>query len=88
MNSDKFLRIYREFGGVSATLSFVEGSMNHIPAEQLEQYSRNKIAPENLALIEEHLLICGDCRWTLDVLEEEARVIRHALVYYMKPQKD
>jgi predicted anti-sigma-YlaC factor YlaD len=60
----------------------------HVALEQLEQYSRNKVPPEKLAFIEEHLLICEECRAALTALEDEARVIRHALVYYVKPQKE
>ena len=62
--------------------------MHHLPLDQLEQYSRNKIPPGKLGPIEEHLLICEECREALDVLEEEARVIRHALVYYVKPETE
>lgn len=59
--------------------------MNHISLERLETYSRNKVPPEDLAALEEHLLVCGECQAALDRLEAEAGVIRQALLYYIKP---
>lgn len=62
--------------------------MQHIALDQLEAYSRNKVPLEELSAFEEHLLICEECRTTLECLEEEARVIRHALAHYAKPLED
>lgn len=59
--------------------------MSHIGLDELEEYSRNKVAPEQLAHIEEHLLICEQCRTVLDGLDAEARTMRHALVHFLKP---
>jgi predicted anti-sigma-YlaC factor YlaD len=59
--------------------------MDHLSFEQLEVYSRDKTTPEDLASIEEHLLICEQCRRALDRLEEEARIMREALKNYKKP---
>jgi predicted anti-sigma-YlaC factor YlaD len=62
--------------------------MDHIALDELEHYSRNKIPPEKLAAIEEHLLLCEPCRMTLERLEDEARVMRHALAHYAKPPQE
>ena len=59
--------------------------MEHLSFEQLEGYSGNKTAPEDLASIEEHLLVCEQCRRALDRLEEEARIMREALKNFKKP---
>lgn len=53
--------------------------MDHIPLEQLERYLRDEIEPEHVAIVEEHLLVCQECRDALERLEEEARVMREAL---------
>jgi predicted anti-sigma-YlaC factor YlaD len=62
--------------------------MDHIPLEQLERYSRDEIEPERVATVEEHLLICQECRDALDRLEEEACVMREALQQFKNPEKD
>ena len=66
----------------------IEPPMDHIALDQLEHYSRNKIPPEKLASIEEHLLLCEPCRMALEKLEAEARVMRHALAHYAKPPRE
>ncbi len=58
--------------------------MEHLSIEQLEAYSRNQTELRNLAPIEEHLLICEQCRATLDRVEEHARILRAALQDYKK----
>lgn len=58
--------------------------MEHLSIEQLEAYSRNQTELRKLAPIEEHLLICEQCRATLDRVEEHARILRAALQDYKK----
>jgi len=42
---------------------------DHKSLEELESYSLGKVAPSQLAALEEHLLICGQCRAKLAAIE-------------------
>ena len=44
--------------------------MSHIPDETLEQYSMQMLAKPNLRVVEEHLLICTECRDRLQTTDE------------------
>jgi hypothetical protein len=43
---------------------------DHVADDLLEAYSLEALAEESLAYVEEHLLICEDCRARLQAIEE------------------
>jgi anti-sigma factor RsiW len=44
--------------------------MNHVPDDWLDQYSRGTLDAARLAQVEEHLLICEQCRERLTKLDD------------------
>ena len=55
---------------------------SHSTDEVLEQYSLVWLSEEETARLEEHLLICADCRQRLEEIDEFVRAIRQALTEY------
>jgi predicted anti-sigma-YlaC factor YlaD len=53
--------------------------MWHLSDEQIEDFTRLKLTPSDLASVEEHLLICEWCRGSVLVVEEYAAMMRQAL---------
>ena len=53
--------------------------MQHTTEDDLELYIMNRAGEEQTAVIEEHVLICEQCRITLDATEQEIQFIRHML---------
>jgi hypothetical protein len=50
----------------------------HIGEETLEAYSFSRLGEEDLAAVEEHLLVCETCQKRLDQVESYARAMRGA----------
>lgn len=50
-----------------------------VPSERLERYVLNFLSPGELAGVEEHLLICENCRRRLVETEELVSIMRAAL---------
>lgn len=48
---------------------------DHIEDELLERYSLEKLRGADLDYVEEHLLICQDCRSRLETFDTLARVV-------------
>ncbi|HLY18918.1 MAG TPA: hypothetical protein VKR61_16925 [Bryobacteraceae bacterium] len=42
---------------------------HHLTGESLEQYSLRRLSPANVASLEEHLLLCEQCRIALNAIE-------------------
>ena len=59
----------------------MHGGMNsdHIDAETLERYALGHLAEAELGRVEEHLLLCQECRNWLIVAEKYVRTMREAL---------
>jgi hypothetical protein len=53
--------------------------MQHIDPETLERYLLNHSSELEQEIIEEHLLICGECIDSLNQMEIEIKVIKEAL---------
>jgi len=51
----------------------------HVSSETLEEYLLGRLAGAQLAGVEEHLLLCGDCRALCIQVEEKIKAIREAL---------
>ncbi|HEY3443640.1 MAG TPA: zf-HC2 domain-containing protein [Paludibaculum sp.] len=54
--------------------------VDHIPDEALEQYAMGKLPESEVASLEEHLLICLDCQYRLDAMDEYVAAMRAAAV--------
>jgi hypothetical protein len=54
-------------------------SGGHPSEDVLELYALGRLEPERLEPVEEHLLICEDCRRAVEQAEEYARIMRAAL---------
>lgn len=55
-----------------------EPDLKHTTDEQLELYALTRLADSELALLEEHLLICASCREKLDAIAQFAAGMRDA----------
>ena len=51
----------------------------HVSSETLEQYLLGRLAGAQLASVEEHLLLCGDCRELCIQVQRRTQAIRNAL---------
>jgi len=51
----------------------------HPPEEVLELYALGRLEEDRLGPVEEHLLVCEECRQAIEQAEEYARVMRAAL---------
>lgn len=51
----------------------------HPPEEVLELYALGRLEEDRLGPVEEHLLVCEECRQAVEQAEEYARVMRAAL---------
>jgi len=51
----------------------------HLTIEALEQYALDQLPSCDTERVEEHLLVCPDCRQRLTAMEEEIRTLRAAL---------
>lgn len=54
----------------------------HIHADQLEEYALHRLSEPETAAVEEHLLVCEDCRDGLRSIEEVISATRATM---MKP---
>jgi anti-sigma factor RsiW len=54
-------------------------SVNHVDEELLERYSLGRIEGDEAAPLEEHLLVCQECRDRLEGLNVYHRAMRSAL---------
>jgi anti-sigma factor RsiW len=54
------------------------GFTDHITDDELEAYSLQRLAQERLAAVEEHLLVCSECRDRLEETDAYIRAIRSA----------
>jgi hypothetical protein len=52
---------------------------NHIDSELLERYSLDRLTEAAGAQIEEHLLICAECRDRLESMDAYHQAVRDAL---------
>jgi predicted anti-sigma-YlaC factor YlaD len=52
---------------------------SHIDEDLLELYSMNRLTEETAAPVEEHLLVCSECRSRLDAPDSFIRETRSAL---------
>lgn len=50
--------------------------MVHIPEDLIEEYALGRLQEPALALLEEHLLICEDCRERLQITDEFVLALR------------
>lgn len=53
---------------------------NHLGEEILEKYAMDKLSDWDNASVEEHLLICQQCRTRLENMDEFVAVMKEALV--------
>ncbi len=51
----------------------------HIPEDDLELYALDRLADDKAAPVEEHLLVCEQCRERLSGLDEYVKAMRAAL---------
>ena len=51
---------------------------SHLTDEKIESYAMGKLAESELALVEEHLLICGGCQEQVEKTDEFVRAVRKA----------
>ena len=52
---------------------------HHFPERVLEKYAMGRLSEQESGPLEEHLLICGDCRQVLSNLDEYLDIVRAAL---------
>lgn len=50
--------------------------INHVSHDDLELYVLHRASAQVVEIVEEHLLVCEQCRCALDELEQELRVLR------------
>jgi predicted anti-sigma-YlaC factor YlaD len=53
-------------------------SQSHAAEDVLEQYAMDKLSEAEDVRLEEHLLVCSECRQRLEFLDEFVRSIRSA----------
>lgn len=51
---------------------------SHLTEEKIESYSMGKLAESELALVEEHLLLCGICQEQVEKMDEFVHAVREA----------
>ena len=52
----------------------------HVHADQLEEYALRRLSEPETAAVEEHLLVCEDCRDGLISIDEVISVTRAAML--------
>lgn len=57
----------------------MQALLSHATEDALESYALNHFGEHELASLEEHLLVCENCRVVLTGLDEEIQVMRLAL---------
>jgi hypothetical protein len=61
--------------------------ISHINEEMLERYSLKQLSEEELAPLEEHLLICPSCQTRLDEADQYVQTMKQAILSTQKDQK-
>jgi hypothetical protein len=61
------------------TMTFTPLTQQHISDDSLERYSMGRLTEAQIAPIEEHLLICEECRDRLVLADFDIAVIRKVL---------
>jgi hypothetical protein len=61
---------------------------HHVSEEDLERYSMNRLAERELAEVEEHLLVCGECRGRLEESDRYVRAMRAAAAQARAAERD
>ena len=51
----------------------------HVEPDELERYALKRLPAERLDAIEDHLLICAECRFSLEKVEDLIASMRGAL---------
>jgi hypothetical protein len=60
--------------------------ISHIDEEMLERYSLNQLREEEVAPVEEHLLICPSCQTRLDEADQYVQTMKQAIISTQKDQ--
>lgn len=58
----------------------------HLTEVELENYALNRAECSDFQTIEEHLLLCPECREDLGLFEEEIRILRQTL-RFVEPEE-